>query len=147
MVDHESHMRKAIEVARKNRRAPFGTVLIDIQCNRTVMEGLNRSAENPILHGEIDAINRYANNGLNRWADLRLYTTAEPCCMCQSAIIWAGIPEVVFGTSIAKLVELGWKQFTLNAIDVAESASFAQCKIIGGVLSDECVRLFEMARM
>ena len=67
--------------------------------------------------------------------------------MCQSAIIWAGIPEVVFGTSIAKLVELGWNQFTLNAIDVAESASFARCKIIGGVLTDECDRLFEMARM
>ena len=147
MVDHEGHMRNAIEVARNNPRAPFGTVLVDIECNRTVIQGLNRSAENPILHGEIDAINRYANNGLNRWDHLRLYTTAEPCCMCQSAIIWAGIPEVVFGTSIAKLVELSWNQFTLNAIDVAELASFAQCKIIGGILTDECDRLFEMARM
>ncbi len=147
MVDHQSHMRRAIEVARKNRFAPFGAILVDVEGNRTVMEGLNRSAENPILHGEIDAINRYAGSGLNRWGHLRLYTTAEPCCMCQSAIIWAGIPEVVFGTSIAKLVELGWNQFRLSATEVAASAAFARCKIIGGVLADECDRLFEMARM
>ena len=139
-------MRRAIRVARGNARAPFGTLLVDIETNEVVVEGLNRSGVNPILHGEIEAINRYAELGTNRWSSLRVYTTAEPCCMCQSAIIWAGIPEVVFGTSIDKLVELGWKQFSLKAIDVAETASFARCRILGGVLAEECDRLFETAR-
>ena len=145
MLEHEEYMRRAVEVAHGNPRAPFGTILVDIEDQRTIVEGLNRTALNPILHGEIDAINRYAKESSNRWAHLRLYTTAEPCCMCQSAIIWAGIPEVVFGTSIDTLVELGWNQFGLKATDVTESASFASCRILGGVLAEECDRLFEAA--
>jgi tRNA(Arg) A34 adenosine deaminase TadA len=146
VIEHEEYMRRAVNVARGNPRAPFGTILVDIEDQKTIVEGLNRTAMNPILHGEIDAINNYAKESSNRWAHLRLYTTAEPCCMCQSAIIWAGIPEVVFGTSIGKLVEFGWNQFNLKAIDVTESASFARCDVLGGVLADECDRLFEVAR-
>lgn len=146
MPDHEYHMRRAIQVARGNARAPFGTVLVDIETNEVIVEGVNRSDINPILHGEIEAINRYAELGANSWSSLRVYTTAEPCCMCQSAILWAGIPEVVFGTSIDTLVELGWKQFGLTAIDVTEAAPFASCKILGGVLAEACDRLFETAR-
>ena len=66
--------------------------------------------------------------------------------MCQSAIIWSGIPEVVFGTSIERLVELGWNQIDLKAVDIAEAALFGQCSIVGGVLADACDRLFQMAR-
>jgi len=145
-MDHELYMLQAIEVARGNPRAPFGTVLVDTEENRRVGTGLNRSGENPILHGEIDAINQYAQRDANRWNQLRLYTTAEPCCMCQSAIMWSGISEVVFGTSMETLVELGWNQIKLRAVDVAEAARFARCTIIGGVLSDQCNRLFQMAR-
>ncbi len=145
MLDDEHYMRRAIEVASHNVRAPFGTILVDIEDQTTVAEGLNQTAKNPIVHGEIDAINRYANKSSNRWSRLRLYTTAEPRCMCQSAIIWADIPEVVFGTSIEKLVEFGWNQFNRQAIDVTESALFARCHVVGGVLADECDRLFEAA--
>ncbi len=99
------------------------------------------------MHGEMDAIVRYADLGANRWGNLRLYTTAEPCCMCQAAIIWAGIPEVVYGTSVEKLVELGWNQFDLRATTVIDSASFAKCKIVGGILAEECDRLFKIERV
>ena len=33
-------------------------------------------------------------------SQLVLYTTAEPCPMCQGAISWSGIGTVVSGTSI-----------------------------------------------
>ena len=102
--------------------------------------------ENPILHGELDAILRYANIVNPRWQDLRLYTTAEPCCMCQAAIMWAGIPEVVFGTSVATLLELGWNQFDLRAVDVEKNAAFAECNIVGGVLAKQCDLLFKEAK-
>ena len=145
-MDHEAYMQQAIEVARGNPRAPFGTVIVDVEENLRVAKGVNRSMENPILHGEIDAINQYAQLNANRWSHLRLYTTAEPCSMCQSAIIWSGISEVVFGTSIERLVELGWNQIDLKAVDVAEAALFGQCTIVGGVLAEACDRLFQMAR-
>ena len=103
MSDHEYFMRLAIEVAQQNRRAPFGTVLVDDDSKCVVAQGINQTRLNPLLHGEMDAIGNYAATKLNRWQSLRLYTTAEPCCMCQAAIVWAGIPEVIFGTSIAQL--------------------------------------------
>ena len=104
---HEQYMRRAIEIARRNPEAPFGALLVDRQTGEVMAEGLNRWQENPAWHGEIDAINRCAaENPRVSWAGLCLYTTAEPCCMCQGAILWAGIPELVFGTSIRTLHRL-----------------------------------------
>lgn len=139
-------MQQAIAVARSNPAAPFGTVLVDRRTNSVVMKGLNRATENPIVHGELDAIIRYAAYADPRWQDLLLYTTAEPCCMYQAAIMWAGIPAVVFGTSIATLMELGWDQFDLRAIDVAKSAAFAECQIVGGILAEQGDQLFKQAQ-
>ena len=146
MCHHEKFMQQAIAVARGNPAAPFGTVLVDRSTNSVVTEGLNRTTESPIVHGELDAIIRYASYAQPGWQDLRLYTTAEPCCMCQAAIMWAGIPEVVFGTSITTLKKLGWDQFDLRAIDVEKSAAFAECQIVEGILAEQCDQLFKQAK-
>jgi tRNA(Arg) A34 adenosine deaminase TadA len=139
-------MKRAIEIARRNPNAPFGAVLVDVESGGIVAEGLNRGEINPTWHGEIDAINRCAaEHPEARWSRLRLYTTAEPCCMCQGAVLWAGIAEVVFGTSIATLKRLGWKQIDIGAGEVARRTAFAKCKIIGGVLEAECDELFRAA--
>ena len=117
---HEQYMRRGIELALRNREAPFGALLVDRQTWQIVAEGRNGGRENPTWHGEIDAINRCAAESPGvTWSGLRLYTTAEPCCMCQSAILWAGIGEVVFGTSIRALNELGWSQIEIPAAEVA----------------------------
>lgn len=144
---HERYMRRAIKMARQNPNAPFGTLLVDAPTGQIVAEGVNRWRENPMWHGEIDAINRCAaENPDITWSRLRLYTTAEPCCMCQGAILWAGIPEVVFGTSIRTLARLGWKQIDISAEEVARRTPFAACSLLGGVLEAECDALFQTAR-
>jgi tRNA(adenine34) deaminase len=143
---HEQFMRRAIALATASPLAPFAAVLTDIHTHEIVAEGINRHGENPTWHGEIDAINRCAAAGHDvNWAGLRLYTTAEPCCMCQGAILWAGISEVVFGTSIRTLSQLGWKQIDIAAEEVARRTLFAQCQLIGGVLEAECDQLFRRA--
>ena len=38
---HESHMRRAIEIARGNPDAPFGTVIADGETGEVLAEGLN----------------------------------------------------------------------------------------------------------
>ena len=144
---HQEYMRRAIEIARRNPAAPFGALLVDSHTAQIVAEGLNRWRENPTWHGEIDAINRCAAQHPDiTWSRLRLYTTAEPCCMCQGAILWAGIPEVVFGTSIRTLVQLGWNQIDIKAEEVARRTPFAPCTLIGGVLERECDALFQAAK-
>jgi len=143
---HERFMGRAIALAAANPSAPFAALVVDMGTNEILVEGINRHRENPTWHGEIDAINRCAATGQGvNWAALRLYTTAEPCCMCQGAILWAGIPEVVFGTSIRTLKQLGWKQIDIGAEEVARRAPFASCHLIGGVLEAECDLLFRRA--
>ena len=144
--DHTHYMRRAIEVAGQNLRFPFGTLLVDISTGTIVADGVNQGHLNPTHHGEMTAIHQFAALGMPvAWSSLRLYTTAEPCCMCQGAILWAGIPSVVFGTSIAGLTQLGWNQIDIPAAEVIRRSPFTQCELIGGVLEAECDALFATA--
>jgi tRNA(Arg) A34 adenosine deaminase TadA len=142
MSEHEPYMRRAIELARKVPELPFGSVIV--RDHEVIAEGWNRSVENPIWHGEIDAINQCAHThrGID-WAELTLYTTAEPCPMCQAAILWAGIPRVVFGTSVRYLQSRGWWQIDILAEEIIRRTPFRTCNLIGGILEAECNALVE----
>lgn len=143
MERHEHFMRRAILVARANPPAPFGAVLVDRESEVVVAEGVNRTRESPTWHGEVDVINRYALSCAEPiWPRLALYTTAEPCPMCQAAILWAGIPNVFFGTSIPTLRTFRWNQIDIRAEDILQRTPFASCTIVGGVLETECDQLF-----
>ena len=95
-LDHATFMRRAIAQAQEVPLLPFGAVLVRGATGQVLAEGHNRTAASPTFHGEIDVINRLAADQTKvDWDSLVLYTTAEPCPMCQSAIAWAGIPWVV----------------------------------------------------
>jgi tRNA(Arg) A34 adenosine deaminase TadA len=140
----ERLMRRAIELAGNTPRLPFGAVIVRAETNEILVEGWNRSAESPIWHGEMDALHRcaLAHPGVE-WTRLTLYTTAEPCPMCQSAILWAGVGRVVFGTSIRYLQSRGWRQIDIVADEVTRRTPFRRCVVVGGVLEAECNALFE----
>lgn len=144
-LDHARYMHRAIELARQVPRLPFGAVLVHRAAAAIVAEGWNRSAENPTWHGEVDAINRCAAQPPVDWGGLVLYTTAEPCPMCQSAVLWAGISEVVFGTSIRSLQQRGWWQIDIESVEVVRRAPFRACTLRGGILESECDALFDAA--
>lgn len=140
---HEIMMRHALVIARQNPEYPFGSVITD-EKGDIVAEGINRGDENPIWHGEIDAINECARYYAGRdWSALTLYTTAEPCPMCMSAILWCGLGGVVFGTSIETLMRLGWNQIAIPSSEVAARSWNKKLLIRGGILEDQCNRLFD----
>jgi tRNA(adenine34) deaminase len=142
---HEYYMRRAIDLTKNVPKYPFGALLVD-DGGSVVSEGWNRSVLNPTWHGEMDAINRCARNRPRvDWTRLTLYTTAEPCAMCQGAVAWAGIPRVVFGSSIPYLQSLNWWAIDIRADEVARRTPFRECKVIGGVLEAECNALFRVA--
>ena len=141
----EGHMRRAISLAGNNPKYPFAAVLVDQQ-KGVVAEGWNRSIHNPTWHGEMDAINKCAASNANiDWTKLTLYTTAEPCAMCQGAVAWSGIKRVVFGSSIPFLKSLNWWAIDIRAEELARLAAFRQCTVVGGVLEEECNKLFRAA--
>ncbi|KAK0255817.1 hypothetical protein LTR02_008106 [Friedmanniomyces endolithicus] len=156
----ELWMRVAIQALRDlNSPCPFeafGTAVVNHTSTHDdlICIGANAiSTGNPTLHGEIAAINNCTAvlsdpNGkyglspaevLEAYKDLTLYTTAEPCPMCASAIRWAGFHECVFGTSIATLGNFGWSQIDFTSHELFRHASGLKTttKLIGGVLSDE----------
>lgn len=98
-------------------QAPFGTAIVNTTSNELVCAIANRvgSTGDPTQHGEITAIQHCTNvlqkKGLSpqqilaAWKDFSLYTNAEPCTMCLSAIRWAGFKEVIYGTSVRTIAE------------------------------------------
>jgi tRNA(Arg) A34 adenosine deaminase TadA len=143
METHERFMRLAIEQARLNPAFPFGAVIVRVGDGQVLAAAANRGSENPTLHGEIAAIHDYVGrNGHQGWHETVLYTTGEPCPMCMSAIIWAGIGGVVFATSIEELKSVGFDQIDVAAPVIAASATFWNGGILGGVLAEETDRMF-----
>lgn len=155
MAQHEAFMRLAIAEARGNPRYPFGAVIVRPGAGggaggseggsggEVMGRGVNDSAANPILHGEIACLNDYVRrNGNTGWADMVLYTTGEPCSMCMSALMWAGIGGVVFASSIDGIRRAGIDQIDITARAVADATPFWKGLLLGGVLAAETDRLF-----
>lgn len=144
--DDEQYMRRAIRLAGNVPKYPFGSLIVDPKKGVVVAEGWNRSVHNPTWHGEMDAINKCAaSHPKIDWTTLTLYTTAEPCAMCQGAVAWAGIRRVVFGSSIPFLKSLNWWAIDIRAEELSRLATFRECTIVGGVLEKDCNKLFRTA--
>ena len=142
----EEYMKRAVRLAANNPKYPFAALLVDEKLGKVVAEGWNRSVQNPTWHGEMDAINKgaAAHDNLD-WTKLTLYTTAEPCAMCQGAVAWTGISRVVFGSSIPFLKSLNWWAIDIRAEELARRTPFRSCTVVGGVLEEECNKLFRAA--
>lgn len=145
-MDHERWMRRALEYGARNPMAPFGAVVVDMAAGRQVAFGVNRTSDNPIWHGEMDALNAVGTReeGFS-WKGLALYTTAEPCSMCATALVRTGIPLVVYGSSIPGLVAVGWDQTDLRMEEIVRRSLATHVTLVGGVLEAECDESFREA--
>ena len=146
IIIHENFMRRAIELALHVPQYPFGAIIVNRATGEIIAEGFNQSTLNPTFHGEMVAINRCAElHHPVDWSEFDLYTTAEPCSMCQSAIQWAGIGRIFYGTSIPYVPQLNWWQINIRASEVIAKTSFRSNSLVGGILEAECNALFDNA--
>jgi tRNA(Arg) A34 adenosine deaminase TadA len=148
MTDEE-YMRLAFAVARRaeeNGNTPFGAILVDPD-GEIVFEAENNviSDSDCTGHAETNLVRDACRHlGVGALGGHTLFTSAEPCCMCSAAMIWAGLGRMVFGLSSARLTEVrggGPPMLDLNSREVI-SRSRAEMKIDGPVLEDEAVALF-----
>ncbi|TDB51255.1 MULTISPECIES: nucleoside deaminase [Photorhabdus] len=145
ITEHEKYMREAIKEAIKNPKYPFGAVIVNRNNGEILSCGVNTGRSNPILHGEIQAINHYITQyGNQGWENVALYTTGEPCSMCMSALAWIGIREVIWATSISVIRNAGIRQIDISAHEIAERASsfYNPITLVGGILANETDKLF-----
>ena len=107
-------MDEAIAESAKNLETghggPFGAVVVKdgVIVGRGHNEVLKHN--DPTCHGEIQAI-RDACRSLGTYdlSGCELYTSAEPCPMCLSAIIWANIKTVYYGNSAKDAAAIGFR--------------------------------------
>lgn len=100
-MDHHKFLQLAYREALQGYNdggVPVGSVLI--RDDQVVSVGHNKRVQedNPIIHGEMDAIRKAGRQRTYR--DTVLYTTLSPCMMCAGTIVQFGIPEVVIGENI-----------------------------------------------
>ena len=127
---------------------PFGAAIVNTRTGRVLLRALNavRQQCDPSAHAEVRAI-RLATKKLKRLslADYSLYTTCEPCPMCMSAALWAGLDRVVYGATIAD-ANRHCNQIRISAAEVAARSDMS-CTVDGPILRDECYALFTHPRM
>ncbi|MCP9273143.1 tRNA-specific adenosine deaminase [Mycolicibacterium arenosum] len=75
----------------------FGAALLRKSDLSLVIAGTNDETDNPLLHGEINTLNRfYALPERPPTSELVFLTTHEPCTLCMSAITWAGFDNYYY---------------------------------------------------
>ena len=112
----EAKVAFAIELAESNVAAasggPFGAAIFD-QDHRLISIGVNRvvPANTSIAHAEMMAFmtaqhrcNRFRLN--SEGGKFTLATSAQPCCMCYGATVWAGVDTVLIGARASDVEEL-----------------------------------------
>jgi len=145
-AEDENFMRLAIQKAKEGvdqGQAPFGACIVKndeiISCEHNrVWETTDITA-----HAEIVVI-REACKKLNS-IDLSgciIYSTTEPCPMCYSAIHWAKISKIVFGTRIQDAKGFGFSELCISDKQMRELGN-DYIKIIGDFLREENLELFK----
>lgn len=135
-------MRMAIEEARQGD-FPFGAVIVRDGVVIARGRNLGRTTGDPTAHGEMVAIRRaVADRDAQALRGATLYTSGEPCAMCMGAIFWCGIRRLVFAASMAQLATK-IDQIMVPSREIAAKAKFDPIVIVGGVLADEAMQLFQ----
>ncbi len=112
-MDLEYYLEEAVAEGKKgmlaNLGGPFGAVIV--LDGKIIARGCNMvtSANDPTAHAEIVAIrNACKALGTFNLNGAILFAISEPCPMCMSAIYWAGIKEVYYGTDRSDAQRIGF---------------------------------------
>lgn len=97
----------------------------------------------PSQHGELKAIRQAAAAlGTPDLCGALLLSTCEPCPMCAALATWANVSTVVFGSSIADTAAMGRTRIMIEAAEIVRRSPFTM-DVVGGVLKEECDRLYD----
>lgn len=145
-MQKEEIMRLCIEEAKKGvnsgQGGPFGAAIVKDGKIISLAHNTVVSGNDPTAHGEVNAI-RQACQKLNTFdlKDCEIYTSAEPCPMCLSAIMWSGIKKVYYGCTAKDTEDIGFADKFIydymkgeNREDVIQTIP---------LLRDECLEAFQ----
>jgi tRNA(Arg) A34 adenosine deaminase TadA len=146
MTDAESHMRRAIELAREaagTGDGPYGSVLV--RDGEIVAEARNTTVtdDDVSAHPELK-LARLAGQELDSETrrETTMYTSTEPCPMCSGAIRLVGLDRVVYATGAVELAEMRETDPGVRSETVLDGVTTVE----GGLLADAGRKLHEKHR-
>ena len=133
---------KARDTMMKNYGGPFGAVIVKNNEIIAVASNTTLRDNDPTAHAEINAIREAGKKlGTHDLKDCVLYATGYPCPMCLSAIIWANIKEVYYGTTLKDAEEIGFRDdFIYNFI---RNGNQGKVLNLSKLDREECLKLLE----
>jgi tRNA(Arg) A34 adenosine deaminase TadA len=130
------------------RPVPFGSSIVHTRNGEMLLRALNAVVRefDPSSHAEVRAI-RLATKKLKSisLAGYTLYTTCEPCPMCMSTALWAGVDRIVYGATIED-ANRHCRQIHIHATEIVERSDMG-CKVDGPVMREQCYALFTHPNM
>ncbi len=140
-------MTKAIEESEANKKndytkgGPFGCAIV--KGNKIIATGHNTvvQSKDPTAHAEINAIRKACKElDTHSLEGCVLYTSAEPCPMCLSAIIWANIKEVYYANTKEDVDEIGFRDDDIYDYLQGKNRKFIK---LNHVDNKEAIKVFE----
>ncbi|MFA5093634.1 MAG: nucleoside deaminase [Candidatus Omnitrophota bacterium] len=134
-------VRQAARNLKKPDGGPFGACIV--RKGKVVAVGRNTVLKNDATcHAEINAI-RAASRKLKTFdlSGCEIYSTTEPCPMCFSAIHWARIGRIIFGTTTKDAKKIGFNELVITDKKL-NSLGKSKVKITSGFMRKECLELF-----
>jgi tRNA(Arg) A34 adenosine deaminase TadA len=125
----------------KSGNKGFGAVIIKndeliAQAHDTAM-----TDHDPTAHAEMNVI-KIASKLLGiDLSDCTIISTHEPCPMCSTAMIWANISKIAFGTTIIDSIKLGRNMINIRCSEIAEQSK-NPIEIYEGILKHECLNFY-----
>lgn len=141
----EDKMIMAVEEAKRtmneDKGGPFGAVITDLEGNIiSVASNLVLESHDPTAHAEVMAIRRASEKlGTHDLSGCILYATGYPCPMCLSAIIWANIKKVYYGTNLKEAEEIGFRDDFIYEYLNGKNKDVLDIEQLN---HDECIELF-----
>ena len=145
-IDQEA-MNAAIKESKYNERnnykdgGPFGCAIV--KDNQIISTGHNSviSSKDPTAHAEVNAIREACQKlGTHDLKECSIYTSAEPCPMCLSAIIWANIKDVYYANTKEATDEIGFRDDIIYDYLKENNNSFIK---LTHIESEEAKKVFE----
>ena len=136
-LDHDSHMRRAIDLAREaadRGDEPFGSVLV--RADAVVMTASNRVVTEDDLrrHPELHLAHRaYRQLTAAERGETVMYTSTEPCPMCAGGLRRAGFARVVYSVGGDEIGEFTGAAMPVRAAEILDGVT----DVVGSVLNDE----------
>ena len=147
MITNEEAMLIAIEESKANSindykdGGPFGAVIVKDgkiigRGHNTVIKSMDATA-----HAEVNAIRKASKVlGTHDLSGCILYTSAEPCPMCLSAIIWANIKEVYYANTKEDADNIGFRDDIIYEYLKGENKDLIK---LNNIKREEAIKVFE----